>query len=139
MDTSTPFATPADYQSRGFAMDTWPTGVLAVRLGTASRWLRATCANIDYRILAGELDGALVADVVCQMVARTAPIDLLPIGIESLQIGAGPYSETRKPTNPNGDFYLTRQERRALGCGSQRLGSVDLLAGSRQAYLDAAA
>ena len=134
MDSSLPFATVGDYQARGFSMDTWPAGVLAVRLETASRWLRASCPGVDYRILAGELDAALVIDVVCQMVARTAPIDLLPIGIESLQIGAGPYSETRKPTNPNGDFYLTRQERRALGCGSQRLGSVDLLAGSRAAY-----
>lgn len=54
-------------------------------------------------------------------------------GFETLQMSAGPYSSTYKPLNPAGDFFLTRQEKLALGIGKQRAGSIDLLEGASYA------
>lgn len=50
-------------------------------------------------------------------------------GLESWNATAGPMSWGGKFSNPNGDLYLTAAEKAALGCGKQRAGSVNLLAG----------
>lgn len=56
--------------------------------------------------------------IVCAVVKRAmASGDMT--GNESVQFGTGPFQMTAKPTNPHGDFYLTKQERRALGEGRQ--------------------
>lgn len=62
--------------------------------------------------------------IVCAVVRRSMPIE--DTGIESIQHSAGPFAETLKPTNPNGDFYLTKQEKRALGDGAQRAFGVSI-------------
>jgi hypothetical protein len=40
--------------------------------------------------------------------------------MESVQETTGPFSTTYKPVNPAGDFYLTKQEKVALGSGASR-------------------
>lgn len=122
-----PFADSNHYEEQGFDVTVWGDGVLDKRLAAASRWLRPNCPDIDQRIADGNLDPDLVADIVCQMVARTAPVEALPIGLESMQQSAGAYSESVKRTNPHGDFYLTRQERRTLGCGGSDAFSINLM------------
>lgn len=65
--------------------------------------------------------------VVCAVVKRAMQAggsDLA--GVESLQQGAGPFQTTFKPVNPNGDFYLTRLEKVALGWGRQRAFGVQV-------------
>jgi hypothetical protein len=47
-------------------------------------------------------------------------------GMESVQQSGGPFSVTMKPLNPAGDFYLTKQERKALGDGAQRAFGVQI-------------
>lgn len=122
---ATPFATSTDYTSRGLDVSAWSsTTTLDARLAAASRWLRAMCAGIDDRIAAKTLDADLVTDIVCQMVARTVPA--LPVGLEQTQMTAGPYSTSSTATNPHGDFYLTKNEKLALGCGSKAF-MVDLM------------
>lgn len=123
---ATPFASTADYTARGYDASVWGAGVLDVRLAAASRWLRAQCDGIDDRIATETLDLNLVVDVVCQMVDRTAPVEEFPFGMDSLQETRGPFSTSLKRTNPHGDFYLTKNEKRSLGCVGKAF-SVDLL------------
>lgn len=53
--------------------------------------------------------------VVCAVVRRSMGAASELAGLESLQQGAGPFQQTVRPSNPNGDFYLTKQEKIALG------------------------
>lgn len=61
-----------------------------------------------------------------RMVRRAMSVALDALGVESIQQGAGPYQETRNFTNPAGDLYLTKADRRLLGVGRQVAGMVDL-------------
>lgn len=58
--------------------------------------------------------------------AMSSPVG---IGVESIQQGAGSYQGSVKFSNPAGDLYLTRAERRALGCGRQKAFTIDLCGG----------
>jgi hypothetical protein len=48
------------------------------------------------------------------------------VGMESSQSSTGPFQDTFRPTNPHGDFYLTKQEKSALGGGAQRAFGVNI-------------
>lgn len=123
-----PFATRTDYTARGYDASKFETAaVLDMRLAAASRLVRAQCPCVDDALAADPptLDAALVADVVCAMVLRSVPADSLA-GLETEQTTMGPFSQSRRPSNPFGDFYLTKSEKRSLGCGGQRAGSVQM-------------
>jgi hypothetical protein len=64
--------------------------------------------------------------VVCAMVQRAmdAPDDA-GFGIATVQETVGPFSRSFNYSNPTGDLYLTKAERRLLGGGVQRAGSID--------------
>lgn len=102
------------------------SGSLDAVLARASRYVRSECPGIDRRIGDGVLDPDLVADVVCEM-ARSAASSPAGIGISSIQQGAGPYQQTTQFTNPVGDIYLSRKQRRLLGYGGVRAFEVNLL------------
>lgn len=63
--------------------------------------------------------------VSCEMVKR-AMASPGGVGVTSTQMGAGPYQETVQFTNPTGDLYLTKADRRLLGCGGQGAFMIDL-------------
>lgn len=119
-----PFATTDDLKDR---WPNFPAGGEAsakVLLGDASQYIVDVCPQ------------ALTASpntrkrVVCAVVKRSMAAQEGGMeGMESLHMGAGPYQETFKPTNPHGDFYLTKQEKLSLGCGRQKAFSIDLIAG----------
>ena len=67
--------------------------------------------------------------IVCDVVNRALETPDELTGVESYQQGAGPYQQTVKPTNPHGDYYLTRLEKRALSGASSKAWNVDLIAG----------
>ena len=102
-------------------------------LARASRYVRRECPDLDARIAAylidpalpGALDPDVAADVVCEMVtsASSSPAG---VGITSIQQGAGPYQETTQFTNPVGDLYLTKKQKRLLGCGGQTAFTVSM-------------
>lgn len=97
-------------------------------LARASRYVRAEVPGVDSRIAAGTLDKDVASDVVCEMVkaAASSPGE---VGVTSIQQGAGPYQETTQFSNPVGDLYLTKKQRRLLGGGLARAGNVDLIGG----------
>lgn len=62
--------------------------------------------------------------VTCNVVRRamSMPTDYQPVS-QYTQSAVG-YSETMAYANPNGDMYLTSQEKKSLGIGRQRVGSM---------------
>src|SRR4030095_3815793 len=62
--------------------------------------------------------------IVCAVVRRSMPS--AEAGMESIQETSGPFSLTVKPVNPNGDFYLTKQEKQALGSGITKAFGVQI-------------
>ena len=58
--------------------------------------------------------------IVCAVVRRAMPDASGMEGMESIQQTTGPFSATFKPVNPAGDFYLTKQEKLALGAGASK-------------------
>lgn len=127
------FATPEHYMAGGFGDGTAPDN-LAALLARASRIMRADAktygVDLDMRIKAGDLDRDLVADVCCDMVAY-ATASPAGIGIESMQMGAGPYQETVKYSNPVGNLSFTKLHRKRLGIVSGKAWEIDLLAGRK--------
>lgn len=118
-----PFALPSDYTDRGYDASKFEPTVLAARLAAASRHVRARVRGVDARVESGALDGDLVADIVCAMVARTVPVQNLE-GVHTYQTSVGPFQDSYRMANASGDLYLTKGERTALR-GGQRAGSVD--------------
>lgn len=64
--------------------------------------------------------------VVCRMIKRAYAVPDDAVGVGSVQQGAGPYQSTLTFSNPTGDLYLTKADRRLLGCESQRAFMIDL-------------
>ena len=61
--------------------------------------------------------------VTCAMVHRSMMAGSYA-GLSSVSQGAGGYTASVGVYNPGGDMFLTRNERRALGIGGARIGSV---------------
>lgn len=127
-----PFATKDEYAEQ------WPLKPsLAERcdalLARASRRLRRAFAqagrDIDAEIAAGWMPEDVPRDVVIDMVRRalrTADGSDDGIPVKSIQQSWGPFQQSVTPLNPNGDLYLSRDNRRELGLPLQRAFSVDL-------------
>jgi len=67
-------------------------------------------------------DANIAKDVCCAMVERVlAAYDADLIGIKQASETAGPYTWSGTYSNPGGDLYITKSEKRSLGIG---LGSI---------------
>lgn len=118
------FATADDVTAR------WPDlGVdpsrLEVLLEDASTWLSVWYPQIP-ELPSSPLDGALRL-VVCQMVRRAVRSERFD-GVEQSSESAGPYSYSVRMSNPDGNLFLTAQEKQTLdslvGGSGGRAGSV---------------
>ena len=115
----TPFATVDDYtdrygevedEARVSALLQDATNIIASQPGFAMReddetWMgvleTVTCAMVHRSLMSGDY-----------------------AGLSNVSQGAGGYTASVAVYNPGGDLYLTRNERRALGIGGARIGSV---------------
>lgn len=111
-----PFATSNDLADRWRALTPAEQERATVLLGDASAFVRATCAGIDDRITAGTLDAAVVVAVVCGMVKRAMLASDVGEGVGAQQQTAGPFGTSLTFTNPTGSVYMTKADRRLLGC-----------------------
>ncbi len=94
---------------------------------TADEQVRATTLLEDAStILSGMVDvdegdaqqAAALKLVSCNMVIRSMVAGASDaFGVEELQATMGPFSQTAQFSNPNGDLYLTKLERKLLGIG----------------------
>lgn len=116
---------------------TWQDVQARWRTLTADEQTLATTLLDDAAV---ELDGACppsdpptarelsVRKIVSVRMVKRAMVSPGGVGVNSVQQGAGPYQETVQFSNPMGDLYLTKADRRLLGCGGQRAFMIDLLA-----------
>lgn len=63
--------------------------------------------------------------VVCAVVRRSMEASLATGSVQTTMT-AGPFNINQSPANPHGDFYLTRNEKKALGDGQQKAFSVEI-------------
>ena len=115
----TPFATVADYEARYGKVDDEEriskllqdaTNIIASQPGFCDK-------NRD------DTWWGVLETVACAMVHRSMMAGSYA-GLSSVSQGAGGYTASVGVYNPGGDMFLTRNERRALGIGGARIGSV---------------
>jgi hypothetical protein len=132
------YATTSDLEARWRPLTEAESTVAGILLGDASAQIRAEFPTLDAAIAGDEAAGIdpnvdlarSATRVVCAMVRRAmdAPDDG-GFGISTVQETTGPFSRSFNYSNPMGDLYLTKAERKLLGVsgGSGRLvaGSID--------------
>lgn len=115
-----PFATLQEFKDRWPDMPTGADAHATVLLEDASQFILDTVPT------AGVASPSTRRRIVCAVVRRAMPsVDGMD-GMESMQQSAGPFGVTVKPVNPSGDFYLTKQEKSALGAGAQKAFGVQI-------------
>ena len=114
----TPFATVEDYETRYGEVEDEArvsallqdaTNIIASQPGFAMR---------DDETWLGVLETVACAVVHRSMMAGSYA------GLSSVSQGAGGYTASVGVYNPGGDMFLTRNEKKALGIGGARIGSV---------------
>jgi hypothetical protein len=114
-----PFATVDDYtdrygevedEARVTALLQDATNIIASQSGFAMREGDETWQGV-------------LETVTCSMVHRSMMAGSYA-GLSNVSQGAGGYTASVAVYNPGGDLYLTRNEKRALGIGGARIGSV---------------
>lgn len=116
-----PFAEVDDLKQRWSRFPVGREDEAGVHLEDASQFI------LDVAPAAADAHERTRLRVVCAVVRRAMEADGHEMGgLKSVQIGTGPFQDTYQPTNPDGDYYLTRQEKRALGVGRQRAFTIKL-------------
>ena len=122
------YATVADLEARWRDLDSDEETRAAVILDDASAMLSAL---VDVKE-GDEQQASLLKMVCCSMVTRAMlATESDAMGVTSMDYGMGPFSQTAHFANPNGDLYLTSQEKALLGVGeSYVLGLRPLIDGA---------
>ena len=118
-----PFATVKDYEERYGDVDD-PEQVETL-LGDAAAFI---AAQPGFRLLSPDEDGydlqqANLVRVTCAVVHRSLSAGDLA-GLSSYSEGGVGYTASVSVSNPAGDFYLTKAERKALAIGGGRVGQT---------------
>lgn len=115
------FADVSDLESRWRELSTEEEARANVLLGDASAILSAlvTVDNSDYE------QSELLKMVCCDMVIRAMSATASDaFGVSQTSMTAGPYTQSFSYSNPSGDMYLTRLEKRLLGITTGYIGSI---------------
>ena len=114
-----PFATVEELKARWPDMPAGSEGHAATLLEDASEFILDL---VPSAITASE---ATRRRVVCAVVRRSMEASTSQsAGLSQFNVGTGPFTMGGSPANPHGDFYLTKNEKRALGDGRQKAFSV---------------
>lgn len=121
-----PFATVEDLETRWRKLDDSETERAGRLLEDASVMMAIAMdgAGTDYAEPAPTLAKALVS-VCCNMVKRVLISRDDLAGVTQYSQGAVGYTESMSYANPNGDMYITAAEKRMLGIGRMRIGSIE--------------
>lgn len=115
------FADVSDLESRWRELSTEEEARANVLLGDASAILSAlvTVDNSDYK------QSELLKMVCCDMVIRAMSATAYDsFGLSQSSITAGPYTQSFSYSNPSGDMYLTKLEKRLLGISTSYIGTI---------------
>jgi hypothetical protein len=116
-----PFATLEELKARWPDMPPGSDAHAEVLLEDASQFILDTVKS------AGGATVSTRRRIVCSVVKRSMEASAADTaGMESFQQSAGPFAVSAKPVNPSGDFYLTKQEKAALGSGVQQAFGVQI-------------
>lgn len=109
-----------------------------ILLEDASVQIRAEVPDLKARIESGDADLLSAAiRVECAMVKRAMTAGDDGFGVTSTQETQGPFSRTFQYSNPMGDLYMTKAERRLLtNGGAQRAFTIDQSGDGRMYILD---
>lgn len=112
------YAIVSDVEARWRTLTAAERARAEVLLEDAAVEIDSSCPPSDPPTLS-ELEARLI--VSCRMVKRAmaTPGGVEGVGVSSLQAGAGPFQQTQQFSNPSGDLYLTKADRKLLGCGNQ--------------------
>lgn len=113
------YAEVTDLESRWRTLTPDESARAAVLLADAAVRIDASCPPSDPPT-DQELNARMI--VSCEMVKRAMASSaggVSGVGVTSIQQGAGPYQETVQFSNPTGDLYLSKSDRKLLGCGAQ--------------------
>lgn len=106
------FATVEDLEARWHDLDSDEEAKASTLLDDAGAMLAALVA-VDPT---DEQQATLLKIVSCSMVIRSMQAsESDAYGVSQLDYGMGPFSQAAHFANPNGDMYLTAQEKRMLG------------------------
>lgn len=92
----------------------------AQKLHEASIEIRGNYPELDRRLSIPVADGGMDPEipklVACRMVKRAMDVDesAPTAGLETFQLGAGPFSMGGKVMNPDGNIYLSKNDRNLL-------------------------
>jgi len=122
------FATFCDLEARWRPLSEAERTRADVLLEDASELVRSLNPNIDEQIAVGIVREGVAKAVACAIVKRAMQSVGDYDGITQMSETTGPFTQSASFANPTGDLYLTKDERRRLKIGSQKAGSVDLIA-----------
>lgn len=120
-----PFATLQDLEARWRPLTDGEKPRAQTLLSDAGVKLSLSCQQSGVLVNSDdELQAEALKAINCEMVKRAmmSPIDMPPVS--NFSQTAGSYSESQTYVNPTGDLYLTLSEKKLLGIGGQRLGSI---------------
>ncbi|MCT1607160.1 phage Gp19/Gp15/Gp42 family protein [Nesterenkonia massiliensis] len=115
-----PFATVDELKERWPDLPPGAEDHATVLLKDASQFILDVCPE------AAQADPASRLRVACAVVRRSMTVPDHLAGLSSGQETTGGVSRSWTPSNPHGDFYLTKTERRSLGAGRSRAFSVQI-------------
>lgn len=108
-----------------------------ILLEDAAVQIRAEVPDLKARVEAGDTDLMSAAvRVECAMVKRALTVDDDAAGVTSAQETQGPFSRTFQYSNPMGDLYMTKAEKRLLGSGKQSAFTIGMGGDDRLYILD---
>ena len=116
-----PFATVEELKARWPDMPAGSDDHAAILLEDASQFI------LDMVPSAADAKESTRRRVVCAVVRRSMEASTADhSGFSQFNVGTGPFSMGGSPANPHGDFYLTKNEKRALGDGQQKAFSIQV-------------
>lgn len=124
------YATLEDLQSRWRLLSADEQQRATTLLSDAAVKIALACKQSGVAIdAADELQSEALKSINCEMVKRAmlSPIDMPPVS--SFAQTAGSYSESQTYVNPTGDLYMTLGEKKMMGIGTQKMGSIPPLIG----------
>lgn len=110
-----PFATMQELKDRWPDLPLGSEDHAGILLEDASQFILDVCPS------AADASESTRRRIVCAVVRRSMQAAQQGMeGVQNESLTSGPFSMSQTPSNPHGDFYLTKAERKALGEGKQK-------------------
>lgn len=115
------YATISDIESRWRTLSTDERTRATALISDASAMLDAV-VDVDP---SDQEQAALLKVACCNMVIRAMTATAMDtFGVSQASVTAGPYTQSYSYSNPSGDMYLTKFEKRMLGVSTSYIGSI---------------